>query len=32
MSDQNLPPELSGFAATQVLGLFDALPDVYLFV
>jgi AraC-like DNA-binding protein len=32
MGVENLSPELSGFAATQVLGLFDALPDVILFV
>jgi AraC-like DNA-binding protein len=32
MSIQGLLPMLSGFAAVQVLDLFDALPDVFLFV
>jgi AraC-like DNA-binding protein len=32
MGIQGLLPMLSGFAAVQVLDLFDALPDVFLFV
>ena len=32
MGIQGLLPVLSGFAAVQVLDLFDALPDVFLFV